>query len=266
MASNFPASIQTFTDPLSTDTLSGHAALHTTTNDTLEAVQNKVGVDNDTDPTSFDFRIRTLEDEVTPTGSVTMFAGAAAPSGWFLCNGQAISRTTYATLFALVGTTYGAGNGSSTFNVPDFRNRVPVGAGTSYSLNQAVGNLTQDITLAATNLPKHTHKVTPATTSVVFTDPGHSHPEQGRTASQVLANHYLQRQGGSTPNWDFYSGSTVRIDSIQYPATASAFTGISGTVSIPEFNSGDGGAALAATAITVNLLQPSRGINFIIKV
>jgi microcystin-dependent protein len=57
----------------------------------------------------------------TPVGAVEAYAGAAAPTGWLLCNGQAVSRTTFASLFAIVGTTFGAGNGSSTFNVPDLR-------------------------------------------------------------------------------------------------------------------------------------------------
>ena len=64
-----------------------------------------------------------------PTGTVQMFAGATAPEGWFLCNGQAISRTTYAALFKVIGTNYGVGDGSTTFNIPDFRESVPVGAG-----------------------------------------------------------------------------------------------------------------------------------------
>lgn len=61
------------------------------------------------------------------TGTVLPFAGSAAPSGWLLCYGQAVSRTTYATLFAVVGTTYGTGDGSTTFNVPDLRGRVAAG-------------------------------------------------------------------------------------------------------------------------------------------
>ena len=51
---------------------------------------------------------------------------ASAPSGFLECNGQAISRTTYSALFAIVGTTYGSGNGSTTFNVPDLKNDVPL--------------------------------------------------------------------------------------------------------------------------------------------
>lgn len=62
-----------------------------------------------------------------PTGAVLDFAGASAPSGWLLCYGQPVSRTTYADLFAVVGTTYGVGDGSTTFNLPDLRGRVAAG-------------------------------------------------------------------------------------------------------------------------------------------
>jgi microcystin-dependent protein len=64
-----------------------------------------------------------------PTGAVIPYAGSAAPTGWLLCDGgsSGISRTTYAALFAVIGTTYGSGDGSTTFNVPDLRGRVPAG-------------------------------------------------------------------------------------------------------------------------------------------
>ena len=68
---------------------------------------------------------------ILPVGCVQMFAGASAPSGWLLCNGQLVSRTTYATLFAAISTTFGAGDGSTTFAVPDLRNRFAVGVGTT---------------------------------------------------------------------------------------------------------------------------------------
>ncbi len=57
----------------------------------------------------------------TPTGSITTWSTATAPSGFLICNGSAVSRTTYAALFAVIGTAYGAGNGTSTFNIPDLR-------------------------------------------------------------------------------------------------------------------------------------------------
>jgi len=56
---------------------------------------------------------------LNPPGIVTSFAGSTAPTGWLMCNGQAVSRTTYAALFAVTSTTYGVGNGTTTFNVPD---------------------------------------------------------------------------------------------------------------------------------------------------
>jgi microcystin-dependent protein len=64
---------------------------------------------------------------LVPPGVVTPYAGAVAPLGWLLCNGQAVSRTTYADLFGSIGTAFGAGNGTTTFNVPDLRGRMPLG-------------------------------------------------------------------------------------------------------------------------------------------
>ncbi len=62
-----------------------------------------------------------------PTGAVVPFGGSSAPTGFLLCYGQAISRTTYATLFGIISTTYGTGDGSTTFNLPDLRGRVVAG-------------------------------------------------------------------------------------------------------------------------------------------
>ena len=64
-----------------------------------------------------------------PVGTVNMYVGAAAPTGWLLCDGSAVSRTTYAALFGIISTTYGPGDASTTFNVPDMRGRIPVGVG-----------------------------------------------------------------------------------------------------------------------------------------
>jgi microcystin-dependent protein len=66
-------------------------------------------------------------------GGIILYAGATEPSGYFLCDGQAVDREDYATLFAVIGTTYGNGDGSTTFNVPDLRGNVPVG----YKLNDS---------------------------------------------------------------------------------------------------------------------------------
>lgn len=103
-----------------------------------------------------------------PTGSVNAFAGSAAPSGWRLCNGDLVSRTTFASLFAVIGTTYGVGDGSTTFALPDLRTRVPVGlfatdtdtdpTATNNALN-TLGKTGGDKvhTLITSEMPSHTH-------------------------------------------------------------------------------------------------------------
>lgn len=67
---------------------------------------------------------------LVPTGAILPYGGSSAPSNFLLCDGTAVSRSTYATLFGVIGTSYGSGNGSTTFNLPDFRGRTTVGAGT----------------------------------------------------------------------------------------------------------------------------------------
>jgi len=84
----------------------------------------------------------------TPIGSVLMWLTGSAPTGWLLMQGQAISRATYSALFSLWGTTFGAGDGATTFNIPDMRARIPIGLGTSSPLN-ALG--------ATTGSWDHTH-------------------------------------------------------------------------------------------------------------
>lgn len=68
-----------------------------------------------------------VTDGLIPSGLVSPFAGTATPTGWLFCDGAAVSRETYTDLFAVIGTTYGAGDGSTTFNLPDLRGRVAAG-------------------------------------------------------------------------------------------------------------------------------------------
>lgn len=99
-----------------------------------------------------------------PSGTVTAFAGGSAPSDWLLCDGSAVSRSVYADLFSAIGTTYGAGDGSTTFNLPDLRGRAVFGKGTHADVDAL--NDSDGITTVANRRPKHQHTVY---------DPGHRH-------------------------------------------------------------------------------------------
>jgi microcystin-dependent protein len=96
----------------------------------------------------------------TPIGSVTAFAGSAAPAGWLLCNGSPISRTIYSQLYSIIGTAYGIGDGSSTFNIPNLQQRVPVGLDPASGFNplgHSDGEVTHLLTSSESGLPAHTH-------------------------------------------------------------------------------------------------------------
>jgi microcystin-dependent protein len=89
------------------------------------------------------------------TGSIMSFSSSTVPSGFLDCDGSAVSRTTYADLFAVVGTTYGSGDGSSTFNLPDLQDNHPIGVSGSKALGTKAGSTS--VTLAETNLATHDH-------------------------------------------------------------------------------------------------------------
>lgn len=108
-----------------------------------------------TKTTADDSYLPLSSNKLVPTGSVLPFAGTSAPSGFLLCSGQAVSRTTYAALFDVIGTTYGAGNGTTTFNLPNLQGKFPLGKSGSYSLASTGGAST--VSLTTGNLPAHTH-------------------------------------------------------------------------------------------------------------
>ena len=111
---------------------------------------------------------------VLPAGIIFDTAATVAPTGWLFCDGSAVSRTTYAALFAAIGTTYGAGNGTTTFNLPDSRGRTRAGkddmGGVAANRLTAVGSGITGTTLGANGgseahtlttaqLPQHNHSI-----------------------------------------------------------------------------------------------------------
>lgn len=115
--------------------------------------------------TSTESRVSSLERNAeasgTPSGALNMWAGQATaiPSGWLLCDGRAVSRTNYADLFAALGTAYGAGDGSTTFNLPNMKGRVPVGVDSTQTefatLGKTGGEKAHTLTIA--EMPNHSH-------------------------------------------------------------------------------------------------------------
>ena len=160
------------------------------------------------------------------SGSIMMWPTSSAPTGYLLCDGSAVSRTTYATLFALFGTTFGSGDGSTTFNVPNYTNRMPYG-----STIGSTGGSADAIVVS------HTH-----TATSTVTDPGHVH---GPLSPYTFCSY----NGGGANGGG--GGSLLTI----MPTTGSATTGI--TVATTNTSTGSSGTGAN--------LPPYLGINFIIK-
>lgn len=95
----------------------------------------------------------------TPVGSISLFAGKTAPNGWLICDGSAVSRTTYANLFSVIGTTYGKGDGSTTFNIPNLKGKVPVGLDSDDTSFDTIGKTggEKTHTLTRAEMPSHQH-------------------------------------------------------------------------------------------------------------
>jgi microcystin-dependent protein len=152
-----------------------------------------------------------------PAGTVLPYAGSNAPTGFLFCQGQAVSRTTYADLFAAIGTTFGAGDGSTTFNLPNLEGRVPAGKeATATRLTSGVSGVDGG-TLGATGgdqrMHQHTHGVT---------DPGHAHNDNSLNVSgigSVITNY----TGGGNTLWRTLTtgGATTGI-SIQNAGSGNA--------------------------------------------
>jgi microcystin-dependent protein len=125
---------------------------------------------------------------LAPAGVVLPFAGSTAPTGWLLCFGQAVSRTTFASLFAALGTTYGAGDGSTTFALPDLRGRVGAGkddmGGTAASRLTSGGSGVAGATLGASG-GAQTHTLTNGQLPTSAIGTGGSTIARGSTVSDL---------------------------------------------------------------------------------
>lgn len=195
-----------------------------------------------------DARFLAIE-EKTPIGSIIMYGGDTAPDAtWLVCNGQAVSRTGYATLFARLGTAFGSGNGSTTFNVPDMRERAPKGVGGTVTKGQTGGADTA--TLATGNLPSHTHAI------------DHNHAAFD-TASGGSHNHdmnFSPRSAAGTANLGRPS-SAAEGDKVESQATTTQGPHTH-NIDVPNYT-GDSGSTGSGTAFSIQ--DKYIGVNYLIK-
>lgn len=182
----------------------------------------------------------------TPPGTLLPFAGVTTPPGFLLCFGQAISRTSFAQLFAALGTTWGTGDGSTTFNLPDFRGRglagadnmggTPAGRLTGYTVGTSGGN--QSSTLVSGNVPQLTFTPSGSVSAPTITQTGA--PLGGSAAQGINA------VGGGA--FSLVNGAA----NISAVASAPVFTGNAITI---------GNASPSAFSVT----QPTAAINYMIR-
>jgi microcystin-dependent protein len=155
--------------------------------------------------------------ETFSAGDVKVTAGTAVPTGWLACDGTAVSRTTYATLYGVIGTLYGSGDGSTTFNVPDTRGRVFAGFAASggHTDVSTIGN--NDGVAAANRRPKHRHTAhTHASgNGNILTDGAGT--GSGATGSGGSATHFADASGGASVT-SVDGGSGTSTDSLDAPA------------------------------------------------
>jgi microcystin-dependent protein len=192
-------------------------------------------------------RFRTSVGYVDPEiGDLKMNVSPIERNGWLRCDGRAISRSAYASLFAIIGTTFGSGDSFSTFNLPNASDRIVGNAGSSHSVGQVVGSETTSLT--SSNLPSHTHSG--ATSSNGYhthgiTDPGHTH-------TQTTINDDFNNSGGNPPGFTGDSAGTRTWSNISSSTTGITING-DGTHS-HTFTT-DGGSGLNGSAF--NIMQPT---------
>lgn len=218
---------------------------------------------------------------VVPVGSIVAWPTASAPTSWLLCNGAAVSRTTYATLFALIGTTFGAGDGSTTFNLPNLQQRFILGkaaSGTGSTLGGTGGNIDHVHTgpshshtvdppsTASSSAGGHSHTVDPPSTST-SNDGAHTHTDSFAVGGETSGDGSGPSAGAAgTGHYHVLSGSINSAGSSHQhsvniaPVTSSSESGHTHSTQIAPFASAAGGTANTGTAN-----PPFMALNYIIK-
>jgi microcystin-dependent protein len=186
---------------------------------------------------------------LVPPGSVTAFAGISVPGGWLYCDGSAIDRTIYADLFSAIGTTFGAGDGETTFNIPNLRGRNIIGLNSSETDFDVLGETggAKRHTLTIGELPAHNHGVVDPGHAHGVTDPGHAHSYSNNSGDQGVNTLTTQSDAADQVEYNQTTGSSTTGVTVN-----TATTGIT--------------TMLTGETQSHNILDPYMALRYIIKV
>ena len=225
-----------------------------------------------TDPVSANQLARkAYVDAVLPVGIIQAYAGSTAPgSNWLFCQGQAVSRSTYAGLFGVVGTTYGVGDGSTTFNLPNLQGRIPVGRDTGQVEFDVLGEVggAKTHTLTSGEMPVHDHVMTHGHTGSISVTVNDNTTDLVTRALAFVDGGFAT--GLNTTPWNAASPPILAMNSgLVAPLAGMAQSYItehghtaSGTVTI---NNHIGSTGSAGSGSAHNNLQPYIVLNYVIK-
>lgn len=174
-----------------------------------------------------------------PTGTLGEFAAGTAPNGWLACDGSPVSRSTYSNLFAVIGTTWGVGDGTTTFNLPDLTNSFTRGSGT-----EAVGGTggAASVALTTAQLPAHNHGVGDPGHTHVVTDPTHTHAvtDPGHHHTALVAS--STNTAGTAPGTAAAGNTGTATTGLTVNAASTGVTNQSATTGVTTTNTGSGSA------------------------
>jgi microcystin-dependent protein len=196
-----------------------------------------------------------LGGQAIQTGTLIPYAGRSVPEGFLLCDGAGVSRKTYPNLFLVIGTAWGSGDGTTTFNLPDARGRSLLGADSKHGFGAKGGST--DFILTTAQLPQHSHAVS---------DPGHHHTLSSGTVSITDPGHSHKNTASATP--DAAAGAAVFSAGSTHGSTSTDTTGISGSGTL----GGNTGTAQTGIAVLntgqgekVSVEGPWIGVQWLIK-
>lgn len=200
----------------------------------------------------------TIVNDSVPVGAIQAYAGTTPPSNWLICDGRTVNRTKYAKLFAVIGTTYGEGNGETTFNLPNLQGRVAIGRSEDYELGANGGEETHLLTAAQSGIQEHLHTYSKSATTTgshtLTTSEIPSHQHKIALVNQGSLDHGINFTYGTTAKGGMYGGS--------YTESVGGGSGHTHGITLTSANTG---ASSSDASEAHNNMQPYLVTNYIIK-